>query len=239
MMDLTEPELRNRETFSAEKALLQYSHLYLFPSEERIFHHHFSQPGTLLDIGCGCGRTSFFLQRMGHTVTGIDIVPEMLNVARKLVIGADFSLMDACELEFANESFDYVLFSFNGIDCIFPAAKRTRCLHEIHRVLKPNHPFVFSTHNALSLKNLIPTNRFRFINWLINIKKGRFFRRYRIERHPSGILEIYVTTPQQEKSELREIGFNMIRVYGQTSDHPVVTHFLDTWSYYFCRKVSP
>ena len=102
-MDLTEQEMRNKEAFSRKEALEQYSQFYLFPVEERIFNGHFAEPGTVLDIGCGCGRTSLFLKRMGHSVTGIDIVPEMIEEARKLVDGVDFKVMDACALEFENE----------------------------------------------------------------------------------------------------------------------------------------
>jgi ubiquinone/menaquinone biosynthesis C-methylase UbiE len=235
-MDLTEQEMRNKEAFSHKEALEQYSQSYLFPVEERIFNGHFAEPGTVLDIGCGCGRTSLFLKRMGHTVTGIDIVPEMIETARNLVEGIDFRIMDACELMFDDESFDYVLFSFNGIDCIYPVSKRTLCLREIHRVLKPMRPLAFSAHNAASLRSLFPTNRFRVVNWMLNVKKGRLFGRYRLEKHPSGVLELYVTTPFRQKRELERIGFRQVEVYGQSSDHPIFTHFLDTWSYYVCRK---
>ena len=172
-MDLTEQELQNKEAFSRKEALQQYSQFYLFPVEERIFKVHFEVPGRVLDIGCGCGRTSLFLKRMGHSVTGIDIVSEMIEEASKLVQGVDFRIMDGCELMFDNEFFDYVLFSFNGIDYIYPEEKRSRCLGEIYRVLKPGHPFVFSTHNALSLQTLIPSNRFRLVNWLLNAKRRR------------------------------------------------------------------
>ena len=97
-MDLTEQELRNKEAFSRKEAVEQYSRFYLFPVEERIFKAHFEVPGRVLDIGCGCGRTSLFLKRMGHSVTGIDLVPEMIEEARKLVEGVDFRVMDACAL---------------------------------------------------------------------------------------------------------------------------------------------
>jgi SAM-dependent methyltransferase len=236
-MDLTEKELRNKEAFSSEEALKQYSVFYLLPVEERIFNSHFDFPGRVLDIGCGCGRTSLFLKRMGHSVTGIDIVPEMIEEARKLVEGVDFKVMDACDLHFPDESFDYVLFSFNGMDYIWPEGKRSRCLGEVYRILKQGQSFVFSTHNALSLQTLIPTNRFRLTNWFLNMRQRRLLSRYRLEKHPSGILETYVTTPQRQKRDLERARFGYVEVYGQTSDNPIFTHFIDTWSYYVCRKV--
>jgi ubiquinone/menaquinone biosynthesis C-methylase UbiE len=235
-MDLTKPELKNREVFSREESLKEYSQLSLFPVEERIFKKHFFRPGRILDIGCGCGRTAFFLRDMGHSVVGIDIVPEMLDIARKLVPGVSFKLMDACELSFEDESFDYVLFSYNGIDYISPETKRNICLGEIHRVLKKNHPFVFSTHNAVSLTTLFPTNRFRLNNLLLNLRKRRIFNQYRLERHPSGILETYSTTIFKQKEQLRKSGFRNIKIYGQKSNFPIFIAFFDVWPYYCCLK---
>jgi ubiquinone/menaquinone biosynthesis C-methylase UbiE len=235
-MQLTGPELQNKEAFAREEALKEYSQFYLLPVEERIFAEHFTHPGRVLDVGCGCGRTSVFLRNMGHTVTGIDIVPEMLDIARKWVKGVEFRLMNACELEFGSDSFDYVLFSYNGIDCIHPDTKRNMCLEEICRALKPGRLFVFSTHNFMSLRTFVPTNRYRLDNLFLNLKNKRLFPRYRLEKHPSGILELYFATPFQQKRELREIGFKTIEVYGQKSDHPVFTTLFDTWSYYVCRK---
>ena len=235
-MDLTEQELRNKEAFSRKEAVEQYSRFYLFPVEERIFNAHFEVPGRVLDIGCGCGRTSLFLKRMGHSVTGIDLVPEMIEEARRMVEDVDFIVMDACELLFPSESFDYVFFSFNGIDCIYPESKRALCLREMHRVLKPMRPLAFSAHNAASLRSLFPSNRFRLVNWGMNIAKGRLFSRYRLEKHPSGVLEIYVTTPFRQKRELERTGFEHVQVYGQSSDRLLSTHLMDTWSYYVCLK---
>src|SRR5688572_24944210 len=38
---------------------------------------------SILDLGCGTGRHDFFLSRLGHTVTGVDLSSEMLAVAAR------------------------------------------------------------------------------------------------------------------------------------------------------------
>ncbi len=35
-----------------------------------------------LDFGCGAGRSSKYLERLGYNVTGIDIYAEMINTAK-------------------------------------------------------------------------------------------------------------------------------------------------------------
>jgi SAM-dependent methyltransferase len=237
-MKLSEVESRNREVFSHRESLEQYSRLWLFPAERRILERYWSRAGSVLDMGCGCGRTSHFLKEMGHRVTAIDIVPEMLEIARNLVPGVDFRWMDACDLEFGRASFDYVLFSYNGIDCIHPEEKRMACLREIHRVLRPGGILVFSTHNAMSVKDLFPTNRFRLRNLLLNLRKGRLLQPYRLEAHPSGVLELYATTLYRQRRDLRAMGFRTLKVYGQDgSENAVRICLFDLWIYYVCAAI--
>jgi SAM-dependent methyltransferase len=40
-------------------------------------------PGSVLDAGCGTGRVAIELSRRGHEVVGIDLDPDMLEVARQ------------------------------------------------------------------------------------------------------------------------------------------------------------
>jgi ubiquinone/menaquinone biosynthesis C-methylase UbiE len=49
-------------------------------------------------------------------------------------------------IQFADNSFDFILFSFNGIDCV-PHSDRLQILQEICRVGKPGCHFFFSSHN--------------------------------------------------------------------------------------------
>ncbi|NQT04141.1 MAG: class I SAM-dependent methyltransferase [Planctomycetes bacterium] len=229
-------EIANRNVFSRQESLKEYSQFYLYPVEERIISKHFDVPGRLLELGCGCGRITINLKGSNQRVVAIDIVPEMLDIARKFVEGVEFKLMNACKLEFDSESFDYAIFAYNGIDYIYPEMKREICLDEIYRVLKPGGIFALSTHNCLCIKNYLPTNRFRLSNLILNIRDNRIFKQYRLERHPDGNLETYVTTPTRQKKQLKDHGFKKVRVYGQKHDNLFFTTFMDTWSYYVCFK---
>jgi SAM-dependent methyltransferase len=40
-------------------------------------------PGSVLDAGCGTGRVAIELSRRGHDVVGVDMDPDMLEVARQ------------------------------------------------------------------------------------------------------------------------------------------------------------
>src|ERR1041385_6007862 len=101
----------------------------------------------LLDIGIGAGRTTKFLLEVSQDYTGIDYTRGCIDLAQKKYPDANLIHCDARELSiFNDQTFDFVLFSFNAIDYMIND-DRIKCLKEIRRVLKPNGFFMFSTHN--------------------------------------------------------------------------------------------
>lgn len=63
-----------------------------------------------------------------------------------------FEVADAANLSLlANEYFDAIVFSFNGMDYLVPDENRQQCLGECFRVLKQGGTFIFSCHNPRSL----------------------------------------------------------------------------------------
>ncbi len=66
-----------------------------------------------LDFGCGSGRSTRFLQRLGFATVGIDIAPEMLAIARERDPAGDYRLVPEGDLgPLAGASFDVVLSAF-------------------------------------------------------------------------------------------------------------------------------
>lgn len=122
----------------------------LRPIETTLIRDYFpSPPARVLDLGCGAGRTTIGLDRLGFQVTGIDLSPALLAVARERYPHIGFAEMDAAQLAYPDHSCDGVLFSYNGIDCLYPLASRRACLREVFRVLRPGGAFIFSSHNVV------------------------------------------------------------------------------------------
>jgi len=61
----------------------------------------------LLEVGCGTGHWTAFFSRRGFSVTGVDISPDMVRVARgKRIPGVRLQVADAHRLPFADGRFD-------------------------------------------------------------------------------------------------------------------------------------
>jgi SAM-dependent methyltransferase len=133
------------------RSISAYSHEDgLWPIEERLVRAHaLPPPALILDLGCGAGRTSQALARAGWKTIALDLSQSLLRVAHHRFPNLPLVLADASVLTFQSRVFDAVLFSFNGLDYIYPEAARTQCLAEVYRVLRPGGVFIFSSHNAI------------------------------------------------------------------------------------------
>ena len=90
-----------------------------------------------LDFGCGTGRSTRFLRKLGFDVIGVDVSEDMLRVARDLDPSGDYHLVPGDDLtEFAPETFDLIvsLFTFDNI----PGTAKVRILSDLRNLLRPD-----------------------------------------------------------------------------------------------------
>lgn len=92
----------------------------------------------VVDVACGTGNAAIRAAQRGGTVTGLDIVPALLDQGRALAAEAgvkvEFVEGDAEDLPFEDASFDVVLSTFG---CMF-VPDHKRAASEIARVLRPD-----------------------------------------------------------------------------------------------------
>jgi demethylmenaquinone methyltransferase/2-methoxy-6-polyprenyl-1,4-benzoquinol methylase len=109
--------------------------------------------GKVLEVGVGTGKNlPYYSNRVD--LIAIDISPGMLEKAKKkakkLSVKVDLHLMDAQNLEFEDESFDYIVSTF--VLCSIPDP--VIALKEMTRVLKPNGKILTLDH-VLSKNKII------------------------------------------------------------------------------------
>ena len=88
---------------------------------------------SLLEVGCGDGRLTALLADKARELTAIDPDQDSIKLARTNIPEVTFLVGSGENLDFADESFDIVLFSYSlhHQDCV-------KALSEAQRVVRPN-----------------------------------------------------------------------------------------------------
>ena len=145
-----------RKSFTTEKTVSDYARavkeIGLWESEKMMIKKYFKPEDRILDIGCGAGRTTIGLYRLGyHFVEGLDLSEAMIvqarRISKELNYNITFRVVDVACLDYDAENFEAALFSFNGIMQIPGRENRIKALKEIKRILKPKGYFLFTTHD--------------------------------------------------------------------------------------------
>ena len=112
----------------------------------------------VLDVGCGIGGTARHIaSQVGCAVTGIDLAPEYIDVARRLTAltglaeAISYEVGSALEMPFDGASFDAAI----TIHVAMNIAARETLYAEIARVLKPGATFVMYDVMRISDEDLL------------------------------------------------------------------------------------
>ena len=149
---------KNQKIYTTSNIVWHYTQLSrLQPAEQKILERFQERLPAMkmLDIGIGGGRTTKHFASLAGEYTGIDYSAELIAACQRRFSGRPQSMSlevgDARSMnQFADNSFDFILFSFNGIDYV-SHSERLQVLQEIRRVGKPGCYFFFSSHNLQGL----------------------------------------------------------------------------------------
>ncbi|GBF78757.1 class I SAM-dependent methyltransferase [Aphanothece sacrum] len=254
----------NQKIYSAPNIVGYYAQLsQLQPAEQTIINllQHQLSTMTMLDIGVGGGRTTkHFFPIVGQYI-GIDYCPQMITACKKRFSAFSESISlevgDARKLsQFNDNFFDFILFSFNGIDYI-SHGDRLKVFQEINRVGKSGGYFFFSTHNLQGIEkefnwqknlsfnpittyvNLVMFALFRWFNPSLTSEKltNSPYLIIRDESH-NFRLQTYYIRPLEQIKQLQEY-FSEIKIYSwknglDITDEIELLSQSDMWIYYLC-----
>lgn len=130
--------------------------------------------GRVLDIGCGAGRHSLYLQSRGLRVTAIDASPRIVELASARGV-KDTRVVNACgKLPFRSGEFDTIILFGNNLGICGTSVRFRRMLRELYRVSSPRGR-ILATTRMPSTTN--PAHR-RYLRQ--NLRRGRAIGQIRV-----------------------------------------------------------
>jgi SAM-dependent methyltransferase len=124
--------------------------------------------GRILDIGCGAGRHSLYLQEKSFDVTAIDVSPGAVKVCKlrglKKALVRPISDVD----KFKPNSFDTVLMLGNNFGLFGNAKEAKSLLKKLYRITSPDARIIAGTRNPFKTDD---PNHLQYHRW--NKKRGR------------------------------------------------------------------
>ncbi len=184
---------------------------------------------AVLDIGVGTGRTTHYLAAIARSYVGIDTSVNMIKVCSDNYshLPSVYNLVaDACVLPFKADSFDLILFSFNGLDYVGHES-RLQALDEIRRVLRTDGHFMFSTHLLPRIRSRLESFgnspdwgqvdwrtrwRFRWYNRVLGRCRNKEWAIVRDASHDFA-LKTYYVMPESALAQLSRAGFRTVRIF--------------------------
>lgn len=123
--------------------------VFFISTSKDLVTHLTGEPKNILEIAAGTGQvTRNIIKSFPEAkITATDINPGMLDVAKNIVTSPNITwqIADACDLNFADNSFDAVLCQFGVM--FFP--DKQKAMNEAYRVLKPGGQIAFNTWDSL------------------------------------------------------------------------------------------
>lgn len=228
----------NQTSYGSDEAVQEYGKGGdLFPAE-RVIRERLEtwlSGKRMLDVGVGGGRTTPHFAPLVDSYVGVDYSSTLIEVCKRQVAGTSsnvsMAVADVRDLRrFGSGSFDFVLFSFNGIDSI-SHVDRVGALGELHRVCSSTGLLCFSSHNicavdrlfdwrershgpaAARMRELIWQGALRLLNPSLQEMQRQPYAAIRDGCLQFRVRNLYVR-PSEQIRQLRVAGFKDVEAYG-------------------------
>ena len=163
----------------------------------------------VLDIGCGGGRHSIFLQNKGHQVLGVDVSPLAIKVCKERGL-KDARVLSIAQMGPRLGKFDTVLMMGNGFGLFGNPTRARMLLKKLLRITNPNAKIVVESLDPYQTKN-----PFHLQYHVSNTKRGRMPGQVRIriryEKYFTPWIDYLLVSMNEMKQILKGTGWKVRR----------------------------
>ena len=120
-------------------------------------------PDLVLDLGCGTGKMTLELAKRGYDMTGVDISPEMLDIARTYGEEDKLDILWLCQDMREFELYGTVDAAVCCLDCINhleSVSDLEKCFSLVHNYLFPDGIFIFDINGRYKFENIYANNTY-------------------------------------------------------------------------------
>ena len=128
-------------------------------------YNHDMKTELVLDLGCGTGRMTLELARRGYDMTGVDLSPEMLDLARFAADEAGLSdkmlwlLQDITDFELYG-TVELAVCCLDTLNHLTSLSDLKKCLSLVHNYLVPDGLFVFDINGKGKFEQVYADNSY-------------------------------------------------------------------------------
>jgi len=131
----------------------------------------------VLELGCGTGRITIPLAKAGHKITGLDILPSMLDVGRNkaAAAAADIGWVEGDFRDFdLGQTYRMIFIPYNSMNHLETLADMEACLRCVKHHMKESSRFAFDIFNPrLDILLRDPTKKYAHSSYDDPDGKGR------------------------------------------------------------------
>ncbi len=195
---------------------------------------HIRPPRRVLDLPCGQGRHSIELARRGYDVTGVDLSPFMLDIAKDRAAAAGVRvrwLGGDMRQPLRGESFDVILNLFTSFGYFADAADDQRVLTAGAAMLAPGGRLLLEVINGTRIMNDFQSREWFTVGRAAVMEArtlDRSSQRMVVERTVSippdeetSVHAIRLYTGEQIEAAMRSAGFGRVDLYGDWDGGPL------------------
>ena len=172
--------------------------------------------GRVLDVGCGAGRHSLWLQEKGFEVVAVDVSPLAVEVTRLRGV-RDCRVMDATNLSFSPNSFDTILLMGNNFG-VAGSVEGTKRMFEKFCQITSEDAIVIATSRDPAATDNPEHLKYHELNRKRGRSIGQVTIRFECKGEVGDWFDLLLVSPDEMEEICKPAGWSLAQIFRDKND---------------------